>query len=60
MGVCLEVDQVEVRGGKVGAQCHVGVLELSQHPSVELGAHKVELHDVTWVVLDPEPMELLH
>lgn len=56
----LQVDQVEVGGGEVGAQRHVGVLELPQHSPVELGTHTVELHDVTGVLLDPEPMELLH
>ena len=58
--VCLEVDQVEVRGGEVGAQSHVRVLQLPQDPPVELGADPVELHDVAGILLDPEAVELLH
>lgn len=58
--VCLEVDQVEVGGGEVGAQSHVQVLQLPQDPAVELGPDPVELHDVTGILLDPETVELLH
>lgn len=58
--VCLEVDQVEVRGGEVGAQSHVWVFQLSQDPAVELGADSVELHDVTGILLNPETVKLLH
>lgn len=58
--VCLEVDQVEVGGGEVGAQSHVQVLQLPQDPPVELGADPVELHDVAGVLLDPETVEFLH
>lgn len=60
MCVCLQVDQVEVRGGEVGAQSHVRVLQLAEDGAVELGADSVELHDVTGILLDPEAMELLH
>lgn len=56
----LEVDQVEVGGGEVGAQGHVRVLQLSQDPPVELGADPVELHDVAGILLDPETVKLLH
>lgn len=56
----LKVDQVEVRGREVGAKNHVGVLQLSQDPPVELRTDTVELHDVTWVLLDPETVKLLH
>lgn len=41
-------------------QRHVRVLQLLQDALVELGAHAVELHDVTWILLDPELVELLH
>lgn len=57
---CLEVDQVEVGGREVGAQRHVGVLQLAQDPPVELGADPVELHDVARILLDPEAVKLLH
>lgn len=56
----LQVDQVKVRGSEMRTQRHVGVLQLLQDALVELGAHAVELHDVTWVLLDPELVELLH
>lgn len=42
------------------AQGHVGIFQLLQDVLVELGAHSVELHDVTWVFLNPEPVEVLH
>lgn len=58
--MCLEVDQVEVGGGEVGAQSHVWVLQLSQDPPVELGADSVELHDVAGILLDPETVKFLH
>ena len=58
--VCLQVDQVEVGGGEVGAQSHVRVLQLAQDPPVELGADPVELHYVAGILLDPETVELLH
>lgn len=56
----LQVDQVKVSGGEVRTQCHVRVLQLLQDVLVELGAHTIELHDVTWIFLHPEPVELLH
>lgn len=56
----LQVDQVKVRGREVRTQCHVRVLQLLQDTLVELGAHAIELHDVTRVFLDPELVELLH
>lgn len=55
-----QVDEVEVGGRGVGAQRHVGVLELLSHPAQELLTDAVELHDVTRVLVDPELMELLH
>ncbi len=56
----LQVDQVKVRGSEVRTQCHVRVLQLLQDVLVERGAYAIELHDVTWIFLDPEPVELLH
>lgn len=55
-----QVYEVEVRGRGVRAQRHVGVLQLLGHPAQELLADAVELHDVAWVLVDPELMELLH
>ncbi len=55
----LQVDQVKVRGSEVRTQCHVRVLQLLQDVLVERGAYAIELHDVTWIFLDPEPVELL-
>lgn len=60
MRVCLQVDHVEVRGGEVGAQRRVRVLQLPQDAAVELGADPVELHDVAGILLDPETVKLLH
>lgn len=57
---CLEVDKVEIGGREVGAQSHVWVLQLSQDPSVKLGADSVKLHDVAGILLNPEAVELLH
>lgn len=57
---CLQVNQAEVRGGEVGAQSRVRVLQLPQDAAVELGADPVELHDVAGILLDPETMKLLH
>lgn len=51
---------MEIGGREVGTQSHVWVLQLSQDPSVELGADSVELHDVAGILLDPEAVELLH
>lgn len=51
---------MEVRGGEVGAESHVQVLQLPQDLAVELGADSVELHDVTWILLDPKTMKFLH
>lgn len=51
---------MEVRGGEVGAQSHIRVLQLPQDPPVELGADPVELHDVAGILLDPEAVEFLH
>ncbi|KAL6469961.1 hypothetical protein MHYP_G00210800 [Metynnis hypsauchen] len=56
----LQVDQVKVRGSEMGTQCHVGILQLLEDALVELGAHAVKLHDVTRILLDPEPVEFLH
>lgn len=58
--VCLHIDHVEVRGGEVGTESHVQVLQLPQDLAVELGADSVELHDVTRILLDPKTMKFLH
>lgn len=58
--VCLEVDQVKVGGGEVGAESHIQVLQLPQDPAVEFGTNPVELHDVAGVLLHPETVKLLH
>lgn len=58
--VCLHIDPVDVRGGEVGTESHVRVLQLPQDLAMELGTDSVELHDVTWILLDPKTMKLLH